>query len=57
MRVTLVDRSHAHLWKPLLNEVAAGSLSSNDDELSYLAQAHWHGFHFHLAALEAIDRH
>ena len=54
--VTLVDRSYSHLWKPLLHEVAAGTLNSNSDELSYLAQAHWHHFEFRLGALLAVDR-
>lgn len=56
VEVTLVDRNHSHIWKPLLHEVAAGTLNSNDDELSYLAQSHWHHFRFRLGALEAIDR-
>ena len=38
--ITLVDSSRTHLWKPLLHEVAAGSLNSSEDELSYMAQAH-----------------
>ena len=56
IEITLVDRGYTHLWKPLLHEVAAGTLNSNDDELDYLAQAHWHRFHFRLGALEAVDR-
>jgi NADH dehydrogenase len=43
-RVTLVECARAHLWKPLLHEVAAGSLDPGQYEVSYLAQAHWHGF-------------
>jgi len=54
--IVLVDRTHAHLWKPLLHEVAAGTLNSNDDELSYLAHAHWNHFKFRLGALAALDR-
>ena len=54
--VTLVDRGYSHLWKPLLHEVAAGTLNSSSDELSYIAQAHWHHFEFRLGALLAIDR-
>lgn len=42
--VTLVDRNRTHLWKPLLQEVAAGSMGAEDHEIDYLAQAHWHGF-------------
>lgn len=54
--VTLVDREHSHLWKPLLHEVAAGTLNSSEDELSYLAHAHWNGYRFLLGGLEAVDR-
>jgi len=37
--VTLIDRSRTHLWKPLLHEVAAGSMDLDDHEIEYLAQA------------------
>ena len=56
VEITLVDRSYSHLWKPLLHEVAAGTLNSSADELSYIAQAHWHHFDFRLGALLGIDR-
>ena len=45
-RVTLIDRSRTHIWKPLLHEIAAGSLNVCRSELDYLAQGHWHGFQF-----------
>ena len=54
--VTLVDRTYSHLWKPLLHEVAAGTLNSSEDELSYLAQSHWNHFAFRVGALEGLDR-
>jgi len=54
--VTLVDRSATHLWKPLLHEVAAGSLDIHANELDYLAQARWHHFTFAQGALEGLDR-
>ncbi len=54
--ITLVDSSRTHLWKPLLHEVAAGSLNSNEDELSYMAHAHWHHFRFRLGRMDGIDR-
>ncbi|HZR67836.1 MAG TPA: NAD(P)/FAD-dependent oxidoreductase [Burkholderiales bacterium] len=54
--VTLVDRSPTHLWKPLLHEVAAGSLDRHANELDYLAQARWHHFTFAQGALEGLDR-
>ncbi|WP_372622097.1 NAD(P)/FAD-dependent oxidoreductase [Falsiroseomonas sp.] len=54
--VTLVDRSRSHLWKPLLHEVAAGSLDVDDHELDYLAQAHWHHFTYRYGDLVGLDR-
>lgn len=55
-RITLVDRSRTHLWKPLLHQVAAGSMDQNDHELDYLAQARWHHFEFQLGSMQGLDR-
>jgi NADH dehydrogenase len=54
--VTLVDRTRTHLWKPLLHEVAAGSMDMHQHQLDYLAQARWHRFTFAQGALAGIDR-
>ena len=54
--VTLVDRNETHLWKPLLHEVAAGSMDIHAHQLDYLAQARWHHFNFWCGALEGLDR-
>lgn len=54
--VILVDKSFTHIWKPLLHEVAAGTLDSAEDELEYLAQARWHHFRFRLGKMEGLDR-
>ena len=54
--VTLVDRSRTHLWKPLLHEVAAGSMDMHQHQLDYLAQARWHRFTFVLGPLAGLDR-
>jgi len=54
--VTLVDRSRGHLWKPLLHEVAAGSMDPDEHELGYLAQAHWHHFRFRHGEMVGLDR-
>ncbi|NEW95129.1 FAD-dependent oxidoreductase, partial [Rhodopseudomonas sp. BR0M22] len=56
VRVTLVDRSRTHIWKPLLHAIAAGSLRRSQHELNYLAQAHWHGFHYRLGEMSGLDR-
>ena len=55
-RITLVDRSRTHLWKPLLHQVAAGSMDLNDHELDYLYQARWHHFQFRLGRMDGLDR-
>ncbi|MGL4830064.1 MAG: NAD(P)/FAD-dependent oxidoreductase, partial [Vibrio sp.] len=55
-KVTLVDRNSSHLWKPLLHEVATGSLDEGVDALSYRAHAKNHSFDFQLGSLESIDR-
>ncbi len=55
-QVTLVDRNRTHLWKPLLHEVAAGSLDAGIDALSYQSHARNHGFEFQLGTLTGIDR-
>jgi NADH dehydrogenase len=54
--VTLIDASPSHLWKPLLYEVAAGSLDSYAERLEYLVQGHWHHFKFRLGRMDALDR-
>lgn len=55
-RITLVDTRLTHIWKPLLHEVAAGSLNSTDNELNYLAQAKWNHFEFQLGRMSELDR-
>lgn len=54
--ITLVDKTTTHLWKPLLHEVAAGSMDMDEHELEYMAQARWHHFKFRLGAMEGLSR-
>lgn len=54
--ITLIDRTKTHVWKPLLHEIAAGSMDPDKHELDYLAQAHWHHFYFRLGSLDGLDR-
>lgn len=54
--ITLVDRSRTHLWKPLLHEVAAGSMDEDVHAIDFLAQAHWHGFHYRVGEMNGLDR-
>lgn len=55
-QITLIDRSRTHLWKPLLHEVAAGSMDVDQHTLDYLAQARWHHFRFRLGSMAGLDR-
>jgi NADH dehydrogenase len=54
--IVLVDRNPTHLWKPLLHEVATGSMDPGIDALSYSSHAHNHHFEFQLGTLASIDR-
>ena len=54
--VVLVDRNPTHVWKPLLHEVAAGSMDPFTHQLEYAAQARWHGFEFQQGELIGLDR-
>lgn len=54
--ITLVDAQRTHIWKPLLHEVAAGTLDSHEDELEYLVQATLSGFRFRLGRMVGLDR-
>ena len=54
--ITLIDKSRAHLWKPLLHEIAAGSMDLGHHELDYLAQAHWHHFNYRAGEMIGLDR-
>ena len=54
--IILVDRNQTHIWKPLLHEVAAGSLDANLDEVGYRGHAFRWRYRFFDGTLEAIDR-
>jgi NADH dehydrogenase len=54
--VTLVEKARTHLWKPLLHEVAAGSMDLDDHALDYLAQANWHHFRYRIGEIVGLDR-
>lgn len=54
--ITLVDSELTHVWKPLLHEVAAGTLNSYEDEVSYLALGHKNHFMFRLGRMDTLNR-
>ena len=55
-RITLVDAARTHIWKPLLHQVAAGTLDSHADELEYLALARARHFNFRLGRMDGLRR-
>jgi len=55
VRVVLVDKNASHIWKPLLHEVATGSLDSHHDETSYRMLARKHGFDFVLGTVTGVN--
>jgi NADH dehydrogenase len=54
--IILVERNLTHIWKPLLHEVAAGSLDANLDEVGYGGHAVRWNYRFFNGTLESIDR-
>lgn len=56
IKVILVDASLTHIWKPLLHEVASGTLNSSEDELNYFAHASKNNFEFCFGKMTDIDR-
>lgn len=56
INVTLIDRNNTHLWKPLLHEVASGSLDTGVDSVSYRAHAFNHRFSFRIGTLAGLNR-
>ncbi|MGZ8337260.1 MAG: NAD(P)/FAD-dependent oxidoreductase [Allosphingosinicella sp.] len=53
--IILVERNPTHVWKPLLHEVAAGSLDANLDEVGYRSHGHRWGYRFFLGMLADVD--
>lgn len=54
--VTLIERARTHIWKPLLHEIAAGSMDADRHELDYLAQGYWTGFQYRYGEMIGLDR-
>ncbi|HTC84415.1 MAG TPA: NAD(P)/FAD-dependent oxidoreductase [Rhizomicrobium sp.] len=54
--IILVEKNSTHVWKPLLHEVAAGSLDANLDEVGYRSHGHRWGYRFFYGEMEGIER-
>lgn len=55
-RITLIEKTRTHFWKPHLHEIAAGSIDIHDHATNYLAQSHWHRFDYRLGEMVGLDR-
>ncbi len=53
--IILVERNRTHIWKPLLHEVASGSLDANLDEVGYRSHCHRWGYRYFFGTFEGID--
>lgn len=54
--LTLVDRESAHVWKPMLHTIAAGTRDISQQQTTYLAQARDAGFAYRPGELCGLDR-
>jgi NADH dehydrogenase len=54
--ITLLERSRIHVWKPLLHEVASGSLDSETDSLELIAHARYRQYRYRIGAMVGLDR-
>lgn len=55
-KVTLVDKQRTHVWKPLWHEVAAGTLTTSQDEIDYSVQGYNNYFAFQLGQWIGLDK-
>lgn len=55
INVTLVDTKRSHIWKPLLHEVATGSLDPSTDAVVYHAHAMKHHYDFQLGCFSNMN--
>ena len=53
--IILIDRGKTHIWKPLLHEVATGSLNSETDGVIYRAHSRRHHYQFQIGTMEGLD--
>ncbi|KTD09197.1 respiratory NADH dehydrogenase 2/cupric reductase [Legionella gratiana] len=54
--ITLLDKQDTHIWKPLLHEVAAGSLDSNMDQLNFYSHSVSHYYNYQPGTMIGLDR-
>ena len=55
-RISLIDRSWIHVWKPMLHTFAAGTSNIYQQQVQYVAHARTHHFEYVPGQLDGIDR-
>ncbi|MFT9441364.1 MAG: NAD(P)/FAD-dependent oxidoreductase [Acetobacter papayae] len=55
-RITLIDKSFSHVWKPMLHCFAAGTVQNENNRISFMSQASRHYFDFWPGEVIAVDR-
>ena len=56
LSVTLIDRETAHVWKPMLHTIAAGTRDVHLQQTPFVSHAAQHGFRYEPGAAIEIDR-
>ncbi|MBQ4833582.1 NAD(P)/FAD-dependent oxidoreductase [Pseudoalteromonas sp. MMG010] len=54
--ILLIDKNRTHIWKPLLHEVATGSIDPDLDGVVYSAHAAKHHYNFQLGTFSNLDQ-
>lgn len=54
--ITLLDKSRIHVWKPLLHEVASGSMDSETDSLELIGHARRRHYRYRIGAMIGLNR-
>jgi NADH:ubiquinone reductase (H+-translocating) len=54
--ITLLDKSRIHVWKPLLHEVASGSLDSETDSVELIAHARRRHYRYRIGEMVGLNR-
>jgi len=54
--ITLVEKSRIHVWKPLLHEVASGSLDSETDSVELIAHARHRHYRYRIGEMIGLNR-
>lgn len=55
-RITLIDKSFSHVWKPMLHCFAAGTVLNENDRVSFITQASRCHFEFWPGEVVSVDR-